>query len=188
MTLPELKTRRLVLRPVHMSDAAAIAELAGKDFEIARWLTGSTWPYEDGSAEAFLTTVVGADPLETEAVFAVTLGGVFIGVAAIEAPGDLAELPDCPTLGYWLGRPFHGFGYGAEAARAVLAWGFVAHDCPAIAARVFEHNGRSRALLRTLGFVPVGKTIRFSRALDQKVSNIIVRLDRSAFEDRSAAA
>jgi ribosomal-protein-alanine N-acetyltransferase len=51
MTLPVLKTRRLVLRPFKEGDAEAIANLGGRDFEVARWLTGCTWPYEDGAAE-----------------------------------------------------------------------------------------------------------------------------------------
>ncbi|MEL7527473.1 MAG: GNAT family N-acetyltransferase, partial [Pseudomonadota bacterium] len=82
--LQDLKTRRLILRPIAMADAEAMIELGGKDFEVARWMTSFAWPYEEGSAEAFLKTVVGKDPLKTEAVFAITLGGVFIGIAAVE--------------------------------------------------------------------------------------------------------
>lgn len=188
MMLPLLKTRRLVLRPLQQGDAMAIADLGGRDFHVARWLTGSAWPYEDGAAEAFVGKVLASDPMTSEAVFAITLGGVFIGVAALQAPGDLKEQPDCPTLGYWLGRPFHGFGYASEAAAAVLAWGFDAYGRDAIAARAYEDNIASRAVLRKLGFRPVGKTVRFAKALDRKVSNIIVRLERSDFEDRKAAA
>ncbi|MBO6754689.1 MAG: GNAT family N-acetyltransferase [Roseibium sp.] len=188
MNLPTIATPRLVLRAIAMSDAQAIAALGGRDFEIARWLTGCSWPYIDGEAEAFLQTVVDADPLRTEAAFAVTLDGVFIGTVAIEAPGEIAEQAECPSLGYWLGRPFHGFGYATEAARAALVWGFENHACPAIVARAFEDNCRSRAVLRKLGFKPVGKTIRFAKALDRKVDNIIVRLNRADFEDRRAAA
>ncbi len=40
--LPELKTRRLILRPIEMSDAEAMVALAGKDFEVARWMTSFT--------------------------------------------------------------------------------------------------------------------------------------------------
>lgn len=193
MTLPVLKTRRLVMRPFNEGDAEAIANLGGRDFEVARWLTGCTWPYEDGAAEAFVDKVLhqGAldlDRMTGEAVFAITLGGIFIGTVAIQAPGDLEEQPDCPTLGYWLGRPFHGFGYATEAAEAVLEWAFAAFHCQAIAARAYEDNTASRAVLRKQGFRPVGKTVRFAKALDRKVSNIVVRLERSEFESRRAAA
>jgi len=189
LKLPTLTTRRLVLRPLGLEDAKAVETLAGRDFEVARWMTSFTWPYVDGGAEAFLEANQTADPLTDEAAFAVTLGGILIGVTAIEAPGDLEGQPDCPTLGYWFGRPFHGFGYAPEAARAALDWGFSAHDgCPAIAARVYEENTRSRAVLRKLGFRAVGKTVRYSKPLDRKIDNIVMRLNRSEFEAGRQAA
>jgi ribosomal-protein-alanine N-acetyltransferase len=186
--LPLLKTRRLVLRPLEARDASAIADLGGRDFEVIRWLTGASWPYVEGEAEEFVDKLLGTDPMETEAVFAVTLGGVFIGVVAIEAPGDLDELPDLPTLGYWLGRAFQGHGYASEAVAAALAWGFEAHGTNAIAARAFEDNTRSRALLRKMGFKPYSMTERFSKPLDRRVANVVVRLERAEFESRSRAA
>ncbi|WP_153770480.1 GNAT family N-acetyltransferase [Labrenzia sp. CE80] len=186
--LPTLTTKRLVLRPIQSSDAEAIAALGGKDFEVARWLTGCSWPYNEGDAETFVADVMAGNPLEREAAFAMTLGGVFIGMIAIEAPGDLEQQPDCPTLGYWIGRSFQGFGYTSEAARAVLDWAFLAYDCQAIAARAYEENTASRALLRKQGFRPVGMTERFAKPLDRKVSCVVVRLERDDFEARRVAA
>ena len=118
--LPDIKTRRLVLRGLQQGDTEAIISLGNRDFEIVRWLTGAPWPYEQGATEAYVERVLTADPLDFEAVFAITLGGVFIGVVSIATPGDLQEQADCPTLGYWLGRPFHGFGYASEAVESVL--------------------------------------------------------------------
>lgn len=186
--LPELRTRRLILRPLRGEDSEAIARLCGQEFEVVRWLTSMAWPYEEGSAEAFTARAMTCDPLEEAAVFAITLGGVFIGVMAIDAPGELAEAAGCPTIGYWLGRPFQGFGYAGEAAEAALDWAFAAHGCTAVAARVFEENAASRALLRKLGFQPEAITERYARALDRKVRNIVVRLDGKAFRQRKAAA
>lgn len=188
ITLPELKTRRLVLRPLEARDASAIADLGGRDFEIVRWLTGASWPYVEGEAEDFVRKLIGTDPMETEAAFVVTLGGVFIGVVAIEAPGDLKDLPDLPTLGYWIGRAFQGHGYAGEAVEAVLTWAFEAYGTQAIAARAFEDNTRSRALLRKMGFKPYSLTERFAKALDRRVSNVVVRLERSDFEARREVA
>ncbi|MDN3721668.1 GNAT family N-acetyltransferase [Roseibium salinum] len=140
MTLPELKTRRLILRPLEANDAAAIADLGGRDFQIVRWLTGASWPYVEGEAEDYVDHLIAADPMKTEAVYAVTLGGVFIGVVAVEAPGDLKDLPDLPTIGYWIGRAFQGHGYASEAVDAVLEWAFEAYGTGAIAARAFEEK------------------------------------------------
>ncbi|MET1413424.1 GNAT family N-acetyltransferase [Roseibium sp. HPY-6] len=186
--LPELRTRRLVLRPISLGDTEAVIELAGKDFQVARWLTSFSWPYEDGSAEAFLDTVIEQDPLETEAVFAITLGGVFIGVVAVEAPGDLKELPNAPTIGYWIGRAFQGHGYAREAVEAALDWAFGAFATDVIAARAYEENTRSRALLRKVGFKPYSITERFAKPLDRRVSNVVVRLSQADFEKQRVPA
>ena len=188
MTLPVLTTRRLILRPLERTDVNAIEEIGSKDFEIVRWLTGASWPYVEGEVEDYVDKVIAANPLEREAVYAVTLGGVFIGVAAIQAPGDLEDLPDLPSLGYWIGRPFQGHGYAKEAVCSVLAWGFDAFQTDTIVARAFEENSRSRGLLRKLGFKPTGMTVRFSKSLDRKVSNIVVKLDRADFEKFREAA
>lgn len=189
MTLPRITTRRLVLRPIRMEDAAAIIELGGKDFEVARWMTSFPWPYEEGAVEGFLQSVLGEGAAANAAVFAITLGGIFIGLVSIDVPGELSgEGIDHPTIGYWLGRPFQGFGYGSEAAQAAVEWGFENHTCDAIAARVFEDNKASRGLLRKLGFKPFGKTQRYSRALDRKIDNVVVCLTRNDFDMQRAVA
>lgn len=187
MSLPTLKTRRLVLRPMQESDAEAIATLGGRDFEVVRWLTGCSWPYEEGDAEAYVATVLNGEAKKGEAAFAITLGGVFIGSIAMDAPGDLPEQPECPTIGYWIGRSFQGFGYSKEAALAVLDWAFEAYECQAIAARAFEQNEVSRGLLRALGFKPVGTTQRFAKPLDHEVDCVVLRLERDAFQQTLVA-
>ncbi|OJJ13705.1 GNAT family N-acetyltransferase [Alphaproteobacteria bacterium AO1-B] len=188
MTLPELKSRRLVLRPLTADDASAIAQLGGKDFEIVRWLSGVSWPFVEGETEAYLKTVVGVDPLTHEAAFAITLGGVFIGVVSVIAPGDLDELPNAPSIGYWIGRAFQGHGYASEAVETVLEWGFDVYKTDAIGARAFEENTRSRGLLRKFGFKPYAMTERYAKALDRKVSNVVVCLERSDYEARRQVA
>lgn len=192
MTAPALATRRLDLRPPRPGDAEAFASLCGRAFEVARWLTSPAWPYREGDAEAYIARAVASDRLAEEAVFAVTLGGPVIGCVSVTAPGDLASAPELPTLGYWLGQPFQGFGYATEAATAALAWAFEAHDCTRIGARVFADNHRSRRLLARLGFVETGHMRRFARPLGREVDNVLLICDRPRFQaaarDRRAGA
>lgn len=152
-----------------------------------RWLTSLPWPPADGAATAFVDTAFKSDPLEQEAIFAVTLGGVLIGVTTIQAPGDLAVHADCPTLGYWIGRPFQGFGYASEAATAALEWAFATHRCEGVAARVFADNDASRKLLLRLGFRETERMMRRSRALGREVENVLLRLKRGERQRREAA-
>lgn len=173
-----IATRRLVLRPLEPADADAIDTLCSRDREIVRWLTGMPWPPKDGAAADFVAAAINEDPLTGEAAFAVTLGGILIGLVAIKAPGELAEHPDCPSIGYWIGRPFQGFGYAGEAAAAALDWGFSAHRCEAMAARAFADNAASLKVLTRLGFRETGRMMRKSLALGHEVENIVLRLER----------
>jgi ribosomal-protein-alanine N-acetyltransferase len=182
-----IATRRLRLRPLQQADAGAIETLCGRDFEVVRWLTSMPWPPEDGAAETFVAAARDFDPLAREAIFAVTLGGVLIGLVSIKAPGDLAAHPDCPSIGYWIGRPFQGFGYAGEAVAAALDWTVAAHGCKAVAARAFTDNVASRKVLSRLGFRETGRLMLHSNALDCEVENVVLRLDVSTSGNVSAA-
>ncbi|WP_186399174.1 GNAT family N-acetyltransferase [Stappia sp. P2PMeth1] len=171
-------TRRLVLRPLETGDAEAIDRLCSRDHEVVRWLTGMPWPPKDGAAAEFVAAAIDTDPFAGEAAFAITLGGVLIGLVAIKAPGELAEHPDCPSIGYWIGRPFQGFGYAGEAAAAALGWGVAAHGCQAMAARAFADNAASLKVLSRLGFRETGRMMRTSLALGHEVENVVLRLER----------
>ncbi len=101
----EIKTDRLLLRPLALADAPALVPLIG-DYEVARWLTVVPHPYTLADGETFVREIAG--PWDR----AITLAGELIGVVGISG-----------GLGYWLGRPFWGHGYMSEAAAALVeAW------------------------------------------------------------------
>lgn len=185
---PALTTRRLVLRPLALADAAAVEALCGRDFEVVRWLTSPSWPYEDGASEAYLAQATLADPVGGKADFAITLGGVMIGVVAISAEKLLPDTPAGPSIGYWIGRPFQGFGYGTEAVAAACEWAFEAGGVQALAARVFTDNPRSQRLLARLGFRQAGHMTSWSRPLGHEKESLVMRCDRNAFARPAAAA
>ena len=183
-----LATRRLVLRPLEPGDALALESLCGRDFEVVRWLTSPRWPYEEGSAEAFARAASATPPANGAGEFAITLGGVVIGVVAIRADETLPGEEGLPTLGYWIGRPFQGFGYGREAVAAACAWALEASGTPALAARVFVDNIRSQGLLNALGFTARGRMTSFARPLGEERESLVMHCERAAFAWPSAAA
>jgi RimJ/RimL family protein N-acetyltransferase len=88
-------------------------------------------------------------------------GGAMIGCAGVltlnpdsGASGDL-------ELGFWLGAPYHGRRYGAEAARAMLDLAHRAFPQARIVVECPRVNTASWRLLRRMGFEPgAGKGTR----------------------------
>ncbi len=60
-------------------------------------------------------------------------------------------------LGYWIGRPYWGKGYGTEAAKLAVEYGFKVIGLRKIYAYVYEANEASKRILEKLGFKLVGR-------------------------------
>ena len=97
-----IETERLVLRPLEVRDASAIARLIG-NLAVSRWLTVVPHPYTLEDALEFIEHISG--PWDR----AITRDSEVIGVVGIK-----------DSLGYWLGQPFWGHGYMREAAGALV--------------------------------------------------------------------
>jgi len=121
---PSLKTTRLLLRPFQLSDAPAVQRLAG-----AKEVAAGTFlphPYQNGMAEQWIADQTRAHEGGTAVSFAITLAGdaTFIGSISL----DIVQTHRHARLGYWLGFPYWNQGYGTEAVRAVLHYGFMQRE------------------------------------------------------------
>ncbi|MGN6748922.1 MAG: GNAT family N-acetyltransferase [Xanthobacteraceae bacterium] len=166
--IPVLKTARLVLRaPVH-SDVPAIVALAG-DRRVAENTARIPHPYTAADAAAVFTAI---NHSGGETAFAIELDGALIGMCG------LAPRPDGIELGYWLGVPSWNRGYGTEAARAVIDYGFarLGHDVLHSGARV--SNPASRRVLEKCGFQWTGVRLCRIRAINSAAPIDRFRLDR----------
>ncbi|MXQ07820.1 GNAT family N-acetyltransferase [Alphaproteobacteria bacterium GH1-50] len=166
--LPELRTPRLTLRPLEMTDADAIVEGVG-NFDVSKWLAVVPYPYGRADARWFLNRV----REERRKVWAICNAHGLIGVGGIE-----------DELGYWLARPAWGKGYGFEAAHAIVAHWFSDPEAGTLLSHVFDGNDRSAAILTALGFRPVERVERDARALSQRVTALRVSLTRADWERR----
>jgi RimJ/RimL family protein N-acetyltransferase len=149
---PRLDTARLALRPFRLADAPEVQRLAG-DPEIAD-ATLLPHPYEDGMAEAWITSQAAdfaAGPGFNFAVERLT-DGALVGSIGLETDtaGNQAK------LGYWVGRPYWGQRYATEAGRAVVGYGFGVLALERIWAPRFRWNARSARVLEKLGFAHEG--------------------------------
>ncbi len=149
--LPEtIRTARLVMRAPNRSDVAAMARLANNQ-NIFKWLSRLPNPYREADAIAFVDKI--ARSREELAFSILTDDGGFIGTIGLHlTPGEPVE------LGYWIGEPYWGLGYGSEAV-AALVEAVDAAGCDLIAARVQSENHSSCRVLEKSGFVETSRRI-----------------------------
>jgi RimJ/RimL family protein N-acetyltransferase len=171
MTTPVLKTERLTLRPLSMADASRIARFTA-DPEVAAMISDAALPTLKISAEGRILIHQGRAGLGLEHLFAIDLPNEgLIGEAAAARDGKNGV-----EIGYWLGKPFWGQGYGEEAAKAVtgFAQSLRPHKVRAVCA---VDNRASRRVLEKAGFAPTGERLqRYSLARRESVACLAFEL------------
>jgi len=136
-----LRTARLVLRPLRLSDADDIH--AGlQDWEVTRRLEMPPWPYRRTDAVAFLQGPVriGARGIDWQ--------GRLVGVIAVDDSGE---------LGYWLARRAWGQGIATEAGRAMVDHAFTVGRRRVLNSGHQADNAASGRVLAKLGFEVTGQ-------------------------------
>jgi RimJ/RimL family protein N-acetyltransferase len=156
----KLATERLLLRPFRKTDAADFSRLAG-DWAVASMTSDIPYPLSQSQAVAWLRTGRG------EVRFAIERDGRLIGGA-----GFYRRRSGAAELGFWLGRPWWGCGYGTEATRAVVLHGVRAHRLPGFTSSHFVDNWASARVLSKLGFEAVGRGLIASAARGHDVEAI----------------
>ena len=166
--LPTLRTPRLTLRPLEMTDADAIVDGVGK-FDVSKWLGAVPYPYTVENAREYIEAV----HEEAQPVWGIE-----------DETGLVGSISTHERLGYWLARPSWRKGYGLEASVAVVAHWFLDPKTDLLASGFFDGNTKSENLLRALGFRIADKTDTFARSLNQRVPSTDVVLTRKAWEAR----
>jgi len=146
----ELKTERLMLRPLRPGDAARVQELCG-NLNVARSLARVPHPYPNGRAEAWIAQQASDWAGGKAYIFAIVLGRDLIGVVGLEDRGKA-----CFEIGYWLGEPWWGQGYMSEAVARVLAFAFDELRLDELKSGYFDGNSASRRIQDKFGFQVTG--------------------------------
>ena len=145
-----IRTSRLDLVAPESSHVTALVPLLN-DPTVARWTLHIPNPYTVADARrfvrrarAFRRTGGGLRLVMVRRSDRALVGG--IGLHHTDEDHASAE------IGYWLGRPYRGHGYGSEAARAVVKIAFQELGLHRVEAAVFPGNAGSIRLLRRVGF------------------------------------
>ena len=145
---PILHTRRLVLRPFALADAADVQRLAGAD-AVASTTANIPHPYEDGMAEAWISSQPADLADGTGIVYAITLAetGELCGAVGLTLNPEHQRA----EMGYWIGVPYWGQGYCTEAAAALRDLGFRALGLHRILAMHLARNPASGRVMQKIG-------------------------------------
>ncbi len=150
---PILTGSILVLRPMRSADAPQMfASLADQD---CKRLTGTQNAYTFEEVEAFCKKVEAADD---RADYAITLKSdpesVYIGEVVLN---HIDEVNRSASFRIALAAADHfGKGYGTEATRLILAYGFEQLNLHRIELEVYDFNPRAQHVYEKLGFVKEG--------------------------------
>lgn len=152
MSLPTLRTERLLLRPFSPADAPRVQALAGAR-EVAATTMNVPHPYQAGMAEAWIQTHDAAWDAGKLLPLAMTteadgvIGCISLALRPEHRHGE---------VGYWAGVPYWGRGFTTEATAAVLAHAFGALGLHRVIGRCVARNPASGRVLGKVGMVHEG--------------------------------
>lgn len=169
-----LESERLRLRPPRPSDIHSMTAWLS-DYDVARMTSRVPHPYGESDAEDFIAM---GEP--NRFVIERKGDGLFMGMAGIHAD-------DGYEFGYWLGRPFWGFGYATEAARRLVTYAFTVLDMDQLHAGWFYDNPASGHVLAKLGARHNGSAMRDCRARGMALLCHDMLLTRADFLRKQAA-
>jgi 8-oxo-dGTP diphosphatase len=169
-----LESSRLILRPPRPCDIPSITTWLG-DYDVARMTSRVPHPYNEGDAEAFLASA-------EKNRFVIQRKGdlMFLGMIGLGARDD-------SEFGYWLGKPFWGFGYATEAAHRLVTYAFENLDMETVHAGWFYDNPASGNVLSKLGARHNGSAMRDCKARGMAVLCHDMLLTRAEFLRKQAA-
>ena len=155
----EIKTKRLSLRNITPEYKTSLISLIGND-SVARSLSNVPFPYTDSDADWWIESVE-SNPLSLNVFRNNELIG---GVGLTEHKHDLVE------LGYWMGKPYWGFGYATEAAIGLLQFVSDTLTNKQVFAKVCLNNYASERVLSKLGCVKDGTDVSIDVSTKSKIA------------------
>ena len=147
---PVLETERLVLRNIRHSDKQEMFEIRSNETTMQYIPRPLAKTPED--ALAIIDMIMGFTERNERINWTITEKGVdkLIGVV-----GYVKINPDArrAEVGYVMHHNYHGKGYGSEALKAVLDYGFNVMNLHSVEAIIRPDNTASKAMVQKLGFV-----------------------------------
>jgi RimJ/RimL family protein N-acetyltransferase len=147
----ELQSGNIKLRPLRLTDAERLAELANNE-KISRNLRdGFPNPYTLVDAENFLSKFTNQDPVT---FFGIEYNGEHVGNISLVPGQDIYR--KSAEIGYFIGESYWNKGIVTTAVNLITEYGFKHLGIIRIQTGVFEYNTASMRVLEKCGFVKDG--------------------------------
>jgi len=175
----ELKTERLLIRPFRFEDVEYVFSYAS-DPEWVLYDSELPQPFTKLDAERYLAQLLltswGSHP-----AFAIVLDSKVIG----EINLTIDKTSKTADLGFGISSVHWGKGIAAEAARAVIGWGFEQYGLAKIAAGCDLRNRRSLRVMEKVGMVREG--VHRSQYLErgERIDSVSYGLLREEWENNN---
>ncbi|QED46738.1 GNAT family N-acetyltransferase [Cytobacillus dafuensis] len=143
-----LNAEQFFLRSLTLEDAEKVEEYAS-DYDVAKTTLNIPHPYPKGSAKEFIANILEAEKEGRVITYAIVLkeDHDLIGLISIRPVMEHRR----GELGYWIGKPFWGKGYGTEAAKLLIKYGFDILNLNRIYAAAFTDNPGSWRIMEKCG-------------------------------------
>ncbi len=164
----EIKTKRLLLRPVLETDAEDMYEYS-KNPNVG---PNAGWAPHKSIEET--AEVIKAIFLNKDGIFSIVVpetGKVIGSVGLIQDP--MRENEKALMIGYALGEEYWGKGIMTEAAQAVIKYGFEELGLELVSARYYPHNNASKRILEKCGMVYEGTLRRGEKLFDGQILDLV---------------
>ena len=178
----KVKTARLILQPPGMADIGDIALLCNNR-EISEMTARIPFPYTIDDARAWVGEIerLSRDGQEFALAIFEREAKKLVGVT-----GAVALPENSFSIGYWIGEPYWGRGYGTEAVRALIDHLFRRFDAEAVSSNVRVINRNSRGILEKCGFQRMGSGMYRSGRVFSAVPIENYRLERRVWKSLKA--
>jgi RimJ/RimL family protein N-acetyltransferase len=156
MTVPVLRTERLILRGWRVDDRAPFAAM-NADPEVTRWV-GDGAPLDAAASGELVERITEHWRARGFGLWAVEErdGGAFVGFAGLAVPWFLPAVLPAVEVGWRLAPAAWGRGYATEAGAAALVHAFGDLGLAEVIATIFPANTASIRVAEKLGLTAAG--------------------------------
>ena len=165
--MDSIQTYRLIIKPPEPIDVEALVALVN-NWEVVKWLANVPYPYNISHGINYVEKSKQNLEMGSQYNCLIFLRDYLVGGIGLDLQDN-----DIYELGYWVGEEHWRQGIATEASRAMLSFGFNELKQTKIEACYLDGNDASARVLKKLGFVNLGETMRFCKSHNKEMKDVI---------------